>query len=454
MSDAEALLVNRMIQNKKPPRHGPKGGKQKHTHTIDVGNDYGPQCDEVHVITIDVHPYHSVQLGWKPRDDHVRPSALLPQVTQNAHSAPIVPPISKPYPALIDPKHINITALNIDALTKAWATVTIPAEIGPNHCGSLWCKVNTGASGNVMPLCVFAKLFFRCVTTDGKPARLHPCDTRMTAYNVSNILQFWSLDTAIEWILKGHQCSKHLQIRWYVADSPGPAILGLPSSSKLGIVQLNCAVKLTHRHDSTSPPKKPTTECTKSRNDHSSLLNSSKDLIKAYPDWFGGIGWFPGTCHITLHDDAKPVVHATRNCPVAMWPLVHEKLDMFIDQGIIVPVEEPTDWIFHLPTFGRQMGNYKSIWTQRICIQWLDMITTKPLQWKRSLMNWLDTCFTKLDGTSSYLCIVLDYESLLLRTFNTPWGRFRFVYLPWGLACAKTSSNGWWTRSSPTVVEW
>ena len=47
------------------------------------------------------------------------------------------------------------------------------------------------------------------------------------------------------------------------------------------------------------------------------------------------------------------------------------------------------------------------------------------------------TCFTKLDGTSSYLCIVLNYESSLLMTFNTPWGRFRFVCLPWGLACAQ-----------------
>ena len=45
--------------------------------------------------------------------------------------------------------------------------------------------------------------------------------------------------------------------------------------------------------------------------------------------------------------------------------------------------------------------------------------------------------FTKLDGTSSYLCIVLNYESSLLRTFNTPWGRFRFGCLSWDLACAQ-----------------
>ena len=45
--------------------------------------------------------------------------------------------------------------------------------------------------------------------------------------------------------------------------------------------------------------------------------------------------------------------------------------------------------------------------------------------------------FTKVNGTSSYLCIVLDYESSLLTTFNTPWGRYRFICLPWGLSCAQ-----------------
>ena len=169
--------------NKKPPRCGPKGGKQKHAHTTDVGDDYDPQCNEVCVITIGAHPQHSAELGWKPGDDHARPSVLSPWVAQNAHSATIVPPISIPYPTPSDPEHIIITAVNINALIEAWETVTMPTEIGPNLHGSLWFKVNTGASGNVMPLCIFVKLFPRCITTDGKPTGPHPCDTRLTAYN-------------------------------------------------------------------------------------------------------------------------------------------------------------------------------------------------------------------------------------------------------------------------------
>ena len=167
--------------NKKPPRCGPKGGKQKQTHSVDVGNDYDLQCHEVCVTTIDVHLHHSASLGWEPEDDHARPSEMSPWVAQNAHPATIVPPISMLSPAPSDPEHINITAINIDALTDAWATVTMPPEIGPNQFGSLRCKVDTGASGNVMPLCIFAKLFPRCITRDGKPTRVHPCDARLTA---------------------------------------------------------------------------------------------------------------------------------------------------------------------------------------------------------------------------------------------------------------------------------
>ena len=100
---------------------------------------------------------------------------------------------------------VNSMAINIDALTDAWATVIMTADIGPNHHGNIHCKVNTGASGNVMPLHIFAKLSPRCLTKDGKPTRLHLCETRLVVYNGSNIPQFRALDTAIEWTPKGYQ---------------------------------------------------------------------------------------------------------------------------------------------------------------------------------------------------------------------------------------------------------
>ena len=121
-----------------------------------------------------------------------------------------------------------------------------------------------------------------------------------------------------------------------------------------------------------------------------------------------------------------------------MHPLVHEKLDEFLEQEIIEPVIEPADWVSSLAYSWKANGK---LW---VCLDPKDLSaaichdhynTQTPDEITHELGG--STCFTKLDGTSSYLCIVLDYESSLLSMFNTPWGHYRFVCLPQGLACAQ-----------------
>ena len=107
-----------------------------------------------------------------------------------------------------DPEHKQISDICIDAMTEAFATVWMPAEIGPNQQATLKCKVDTGAGGNVMPLCAFSKLFPRCVTTDGTLTGLRPTRTCLTAYNGSTIKQYGTLDTAVNWKPKGKNITK------------------------------------------------------------------------------------------------------------------------------------------------------------------------------------------------------------------------------------------------------
>ena len=45
--------------------------------------------------------------------------------------------------------------------------------------------------------------------------------------------------------------------------------------------------------------------------------------------------------------------------------------------------------------------------------------------------------FTKLDARSGYWTIKLDNDSSYLTTFNTPYGRYRFLRLPFGLKSAQ-----------------
>ena len=45
--------------------------------------------------------------------------------------------------------------------------------------------------------------------------------------------------------------------------------------------------------------------------------------------------------------------------------------------------------------------------------------------------------FTKLDAHHGYWLIVLNQESRLLTTFNSPFGRYHFLHLPFGLVCSQ-----------------
>ena len=76
-----------------------------------------------------------------------------------------------------DPKTIELSDVQIDSTTEAFATVQMPAEIGPNKLATLKCKVDTGAGSNVMPLCAFTKLFPRHINADGS----HPSIQKKTS---------------------------------------------------------------------------------------------------------------------------------------------------------------------------------------------------------------------------------------------------------------------------------
>ena len=86
---------------------------------------------------------------------------------------------------------------------------------------------------------------------------------------------------------------------FYVANIPGPAILGLPSCSILRIVHLNCSFQFRkHRQPiKTCKEREKVKQVMKNLN----LINSKDDLIKVYPEQFKGIWKFPGTYHIYLY---------------------------------------------------------------------------------------------------------------------------------------------------------
>ena len=246
-----------------------------------------------------------------------------------------------------DPENITLTDIFIDTMTEALAPVDMP--IASKKRASLWCKVDTGVRGNVMPLWAFAKLFPNQLMKTGMPIRLWKCNTKLTM-ELTMELTFLN---SVDWThpspgrMRKQRKINKMDTTFYLAITPGPAIVGLPSCSMLRIVNLNYSVQL-RKHG--QPIKVSSKEREKVKQDMKNLkpINSKDDLIKAYPDWFKGIGKFPGTYHIYLKEDAIPVVHTPKKCPIAIRPLVDKKLDMLLEQEVIVPVTEPTDWVSSL----------------------------------------------------------------------------------------------------------
>ena len=107
-----------------------------------------------------------------------------------------------------------------------------------------------------------------------------------------------------------------------------------------------------------------------------------------------------------------------------------------VEEGILTPVNEPTDWVSSMVTVVKPNK-------LRICIDPKDlnraikrshypMPTIEEVATKLSKAK----VFTVLDAKSGFWQIKLDEESSMLITFKTPFGRFRWLRMPFGICSA------------------
>ena len=73
---------------------------------------------------------------------------------------------------------------------------------------------------------------------------------------------------------------------------------------------------------------------------------SKEQLKNMYPECFDGIGKFKDyKYHISIEENAKPVAHPARKVALALQQKLKQELESLVEQGIITPVEGPTDWV-------------------------------------------------------------------------------------------------------------
>ena len=205
---------------------------------------------------------------------------------------------------------------------------------------------------------------------------------------------------------------------FYIASHHNQPLLGIEACLKFDLLSVN--------HDNICSLESAVTE------------PLTMDVIsREFADIFEGYGKFEGTVCLNVDDSVQPVRMPLRKLPIPVRDRVANELQHLEENGIIARVTGPTAWISALLVVAKPNGDV------RLCID------PKPLN--RALlrdhypMPTIDDVlpnltkakvFSTTDARCAFWHLEMDDASSLLTTFETPFGKYRWLRMPYGVSPA------------------
>ena len=164
--------------------------------------------------------------------------------------------------------------------------------------------------------------------------------------------------------------------------------------------------------------------------------NYKAKIETKYPKLFTGLGKMNAEYTIKLQEDAKPyAIPVPRKVPLPLAKETKAEMERMIQQGVISPVDEPTEWCAPMVVTPKPNGKV------RVCVD-LSVLNNYVQRENHPLPSVDHTLgklagsqhFSKLDANSGFWQITLAEESRRFTTFITPWGRYYFNVLPYGIS--------------------
>ena len=181
---------------------------------------------------------------------------------------------------------------------------------------------------------------------------------------------------------------------------------------------------------------------------HSNPLLTSDQIMAEFPSVFDGqIRTMPGEqFHISLTEDARPFCVTTpRSIPFAYREKLKQEIHLLVDQGIITPVTEPTDWCAPIVVAPK-----KGTDCIRMCVDLSKLNrfvrrehypSVTPAEAVTDIHQSQAKFFTVFDALKGYHQCPLDEESQKLTTFITPFGRFKYLRALYGISSISEHYN-------------
>lgn len=152
-----------------------------------------------------------------------------------------------------------------------------------------------------------------------------------------------------------------------------------------------------------------------------------------YKDVFECLGHIGDSSSFAIDPNYPLVQHVLRHIPVTLQKEVKEKIAELKGKGIIQKVAESTSWISRMVVLVKP-GKI------RICLDPQDL--NKAIQRPKYQMPTLEEIlpklskmkvFTTLNAKDGFYQIGLEKESSRKTTFWTPFGRYRYLTMPFGI---------------------
>ena len=287
-------------------------------------------------------------------------------------------------------------------------------------------KLDTGAECNVISISDLKKIFPKAI--------LKKSNVRLRAYNESLI------PTCGKTVLPITRHGKTYHILFIVVEEELAPILGLNTIEHMDLIRRVEKVKQIHQAVRNLDEKREVNKILKDLENNDPKYHI---ITEKYDPCFqplspdGSFGTLPRVHHMKVKDDINPVVVPPRKIAHALKPKVKAKLDKMVAEGIITKVEEPTEWVSGMVIVEKTNGDI------RICIDPRQL--NKAIKRQHHKMPTTDEIlaemadakfFSKVDASSGYWQIQVSDESTNLLTFATPWGRYKFLRLPFGIHSA------------------
>lgn len=266
--------------------------------------------------------------------------------------------------------------------------------------------LDCGSTVNLLP---------RSIVTAMGLVQLRPSRATLRMYNSTELHTVGMITATVRHPRTGDQ----FNIDFYVTEREQP-ILGIDACQRLNMLRI-VEENICEMHDSALS---------------STASLTSADIFSRYTDLFdGSLGCIEGEVHLEVDPNVPLVQMPLRRLPVALRDQVKTELDKLVANDVIAPVTEPTSWVSALLVVQKAEG--KGV---RICVD--PKFLNQALQRSTYYMQTIDDILPKLanvkvmstvDMRQAFWMLKLDKESSMLTTFETPFGRYRWLRLAMGL---------------------